>query len=42
MGGITVATTDFELMGKSAAQCILQKTVTRTANPFKLIIRNSL
>lgn len=41
-GGITVISTDFEMMGKTAASVILNKTVICKRNPTKVIIRNSL
>lgn len=39
---ITVVTTDFEAMGKTAANMILNKEMSNIRNPFKLIKRNSL
>lgn len=41
-GGITVISTDFEMMGKAAASVILNKTIIYKRNPTKVIIRNSL
>ena len=41
-GGITVISTDFEQMGKTAAQMILDRKLERIANPTRLILRNSL
>ena len=41
-GGITVISTDFEMMGKAAASVILNKNVIYKRNPTKVIIRNSL
>lgn len=41
-GGITVISTDFEQMGKTAAQMILDRDIKKVANPTKLILRNSL
>lgn len=40
--GITVITTDFEQMGKTAAQLILNGTYGQVKNPFNMIKRNSL
>jgi DNA-binding transcriptional regulator YhcF (GntR family) len=40
--GITVITTDFEKMGQSAAEIILQNKVERIKNPFRLIKRSFL
>lgn len=40
--GITVMSTDFEKMGTTAAQLILDKTVSNNHNPFHLIRRQSL
>ena len=39
---ITVITTDFEAMGRSAARCILDNQVKQVKNPFYMIRRNSL
>jgi DNA-binding transcriptional regulator YhcF (GntR family) len=39
---ITVITTDFKLMGKAAAECILKKEVKKINNPFYMIKRGSL
>lgn len=39
---ITVITTDFEAMGRNAAQMILSGEVKQAKNPFKLIRRSSL
>lgn len=41
-GGITVISTDFEQMGKTAAELLLKKTQKVIANPTTLILRNSL
>lgn len=41
-GGITTISTDFERMGKSLAQMILNKERRKIENPNQLIIRNSL
>lgn len=40
--GVTVMSTDFEKMGITAAQLILNKTVSNCHNPFHLIRRQSL
>jgi DNA-binding transcriptional regulator YhcF (GntR family) len=40
--GITVVSTDFSLMGKSAAEMILQKRRRKISMPFNLIQRESL
>lgn len=42
LDGITVISTDFEQMGISAAQQILNETRLHIENPFKVIVRNSL
>jgi len=39
---ITVVTTDFEGMGKTAAQMLLNKEVKQVKNPFRMIVRKSL
>jgi DNA-binding LacI/PurR family transcriptional regulator len=39
---ITVITTDFEVMGRTAAELILSHTCRSIRNPFKLILRKSL
>jgi DNA-binding LacI/PurR family transcriptional regulator len=39
---ITVVTTDFEGMGKTAAQMLLNKDVKQVKNPFRMIVRKSL
>ena len=39
---ITVITTDFEAMGRTAANCILFREVKEISNPFYMIRRNSL
>lgn len=41
-GGIATLTSDFEKMGRTAAECITKKTSIVTRNPFYLILRNSL
>ena len=40
--GITVISTDFKIMGQTAAQMILNKECKKIKNPFNLIVRNSL
>ncbi|GAB2578679.1 GntR family transcriptional regulator [Spirosoma areae] len=40
--GITVMSTDFSLMGRTAAQLILNGSVEHVENPFRLIVRKSL
>lgn len=42
LDGITVISTDFPQMGKTAAQLILTNRRDHIENPFRLIIRNSL
>lgn len=39
---ITVVTTDFEGMGKTAAQMLINKEVKQVKNPFRMIVRKSL
>lgn len=39
--GITVVTTDFEIMGRTAARMILDKSGKEIKNPFKMICRAS-
>lgn len=41
-GGITVISTDFEAMGKTAATVILDKNAIYKRNPTKVIVRSSL
>jgi DNA-binding transcriptional regulator YhcF (GntR family) len=41
-GGITVVSTDFEMMGKTAAEMILSGQKEKRYNPFRLIRRKSL
>ncbi|HEV9038564.1 MAG TPA: GntR family transcriptional regulator [Puia sp.] len=41
-GGIATLTSDFEKMGRTAAECIINKSTIVTRNPFYLILRNSL
>ncbi len=41
-GGITVISTDFEAMGRTAAEAIIEQKIIRKRNPTKVIIRNSL
>ncbi|MBC8082534.1 MAG: GntR family transcriptional regulator [Hymenobacter sp.] len=40
--GITVITTDFECMGRTTAQLLLERVNTKVHNPFKIIRRGSL
>lgn len=40
-GGISVLSTDFELMGKTAARMVKGEFAGQIANPFRLIYRNS-
>ncbi len=40
--GITVITTDFEAMGRAAAESLLSKTTVNIRNPFHLIDRGSV
>jgi DNA-binding transcriptional regulator YhcF (GntR family) len=40
-GGISVLSTDFELMGKTAAEMVKGNVSGQIANPFRLIYRNS-
>lgn len=42
LSGITVITTDFALMGKTAGEIITDKRSRRIANPGKLVKRNTL
>ena len=42
LDGITVISTDFEKMGKMAAQLILEGKTNHIENPFRVIKRNSL
>ncbi|XOV91315.1 MAG: GntR family transcriptional regulator [Bacteroidota bacterium] len=42
IGGISVITTDFKLMGETAANFILEKKRERIKNPFSLIKRGSI
>jgi DNA-binding LacI/PurR family transcriptional regulator len=39
---ITVITTDFEAMGKTAATMLLNKESRQVKNPFRMIVRKSL
>ena len=39
---ITVITTDFNKMGRSAASMILKGEHSQINNPFKIIVRNSI
>ena len=40
--GITTISTDFEAMGKTLAEMILEHKTGQVKNPSKLIVRNSL
>jgi DNA-binding LacI/PurR family transcriptional regulator len=40
--GITVITTDFEAMGRTAAELLLEKQRVKVKNPFYTIRRGSL
>jgi hypothetical protein len=40
--GISVVSTDFEAMGKTAAGLILSEKKEKLYNPFRLILRRSL
>jgi hypothetical protein len=40
--GITVISTDFDAMGRTAASLILERRIDRVKNPFRLIERESL
>jgi len=42
LGGVTVITTDFELMGKTAGELIVGKRMERIANPARMIKRKTL
>ena len=42
LNGITVISTDFKELGKSVGQMILENRREQIANPFRLILRNSL
>ena len=42
IGGITTLTTDFELMGRTAAELIKSGERRRIANPWRLLDRGSL
>ncbi|MDQ1088052.1 GntR family transcriptional regulator [Siphonobacter sp. SORGH_AS_1065] len=42
LDGITVLSTDFEAMGKQAAELILKNSTEQIANPFRLIVRKSV
>ncbi len=41
-GGVSVITTDFEAMGRTAAQLVLSKTAQKIANPMQFIIRSTV
>ncbi len=42
LNGITVISTDFSALGKKVGEMILQNKSEQIANPFRLILRNSL
>jgi DNA-binding LacI/PurR family transcriptional regulator len=42
LGGVTVITTDFEQMGKTAGELIVGKRMERIANPARIIKRKTL
>ena len=42
LNGITTVSTDFKLMGETAAKLILEKSTRQVEIPFALILRNSL
>lgn len=42
LDGITVMSTDFAQMGRTAAQLILENSCQQVENPFRLIVRKSL
>ncbi|MCB0531410.1 MAG: GntR family transcriptional regulator [Lewinellaceae bacterium] len=42
LDGITIISTDFQQLGKTAAQLILENVKDHIANPFRLVLRNSL
>lgn len=42
LDGITIISTDFEQLGKTAAELILTNEKKHLANPFSLVVRNSL
>lgn len=42
MNGLTTISTEFEAMGKSAAELILQNSKNHIENPFKIVFRQSL
>ncbi|MBI5917617.1 MAG: GntR family transcriptional regulator [Bacteroidetes bacterium] len=42
LDGITVISTDFEKLGQTAAQMVLDNRKAHVANPFRLVVRNSL
>lgn len=42
LDGITVISTDFEQMGRTAAQLVQGNTIRQVRNPFRLIVRRSL
>lgn len=42
LDGITIISTDFENLGRKAGEMVLKKQKQQIANPFHLIVRNSL
>jgi DNA-binding transcriptional regulator YhcF (GntR family) len=42
LDGITIISTDFAKLGKTAAEMILSNKKKHVANPFRLVVRNSL
>jgi DNA-binding transcriptional regulator YhcF (GntR family) len=42
LDGLTVVSTDFEELGRTAARLVLENSTEHVANPFRLIVRNSL
>lgn len=42
LDGITIISTDFQQLGETAARLILQNEKMHIANPFRLVVRNSL
>jgi DNA-binding LacI/PurR family transcriptional regulator len=42
LDGITVISTDFAQMGRTAAQLVRGDTIRQLKNPFQLIVRTSL
>jgi DNA-binding transcriptional regulator YhcF (GntR family) len=42
LDGITVVSTDFKLLGETAARMVLENTREHVSNPFRLVLRKSL